>query len=93
LGDLFVSCKSGCTITDKYQPVVDYLAQNSYDPAIFENQNQSTKSFLLNGTMNETGRAVHGCLGTLKCLNPYNKEAFRNRKTSYLIKWGVFLFL
>jgi hypothetical protein len=73
--------------------VVDYLAQNSYDPAIFENQNQSTKSFLLNGTMNETGRAVHGCLGTLKCLNPYNKEAFRNRKTSYLIKWGVFLFL
>ncbi len=65
-GDLFVSCKSGYTISEKYQQGVNYLVQNSFDPAMFENQNQATKSFLLSGTMNETGRGVHGCLAALR---------------------------
>jgi predicted AlkP superfamily phosphohydrolase/phosphomutase len=65
-GDLFVSCKSGYTISDRFLPRVNYLVQNSFDPAMFENQNQATKNFLLNGIMNETGRAVHGCLATLR---------------------------
>jgi hypothetical protein len=65
-GDLFVSCKVGYTISDRYLPGVHYLVQNSFDPAMFENQNQATKNFLLNGTMNETGRAVHGCLATVR---------------------------
>jgi predicted AlkP superfamily pyrophosphatase or phosphodiesterase len=65
-GDLFVSCKSGYTISDRFLPGVNYLVQNSFDPAMFESQNQATKNFLLNGTMNETGRAVHGCLATLR---------------------------
>ena len=65
-GDLFVSCKAGYTISDRYQPGVNFLIQNSFDPAMFENENQATKNFLLSGTMNETGRAVHGCLSTLR---------------------------
>lgn len=63
-GDLFVSCKAGYTISDRYLPGVNFLIQNSFDPAMFENENQATKNFLLSGTMNETGRAVHGCLST-----------------------------
>jgi predicted AlkP superfamily pyrophosphatase or phosphodiesterase len=65
-GDLFVSCKSGYTISDRYLSGVNYLVQNSFDPAMFDNQNQATKNFLLTGTMNETGRGVHGCLATLR---------------------------
>lgn len=65
-GDLFVSCKAGYTISDRYLPGVNFLIQNSFDSAMFENENQATKNFLLSGTMNETGRAVHGCLSTLR---------------------------
>ena len=65
-GDLFVSCKSGYTISDRILPAVNYLVQNSFDPAMFKNQNQATKNFLLNGTMNETGRGVHGSLASLR---------------------------
>lgn len=65
-GDLFVSCKSGYTLSAKYQQGVNYLVKNSFDPAMFENQNQVTKNFLLNGLMNETSRGVHGNLATLR---------------------------
>ena len=65
-GDLFVSCKAGYTISDRYQPEVNYLVKNSFDPSMFANQNQVTKNFLLNGTMNETGRAVHGSLSSVR---------------------------
>ncbi|NOT94295.1 alkaline phosphatase family protein [Ferruginibacter sp.] len=65
-GDLFVSCKAGYTISARYQPGVNYLVQNSFDPAMFENQNQATKNFLINGSMNETSPGVHGCLATLR---------------------------
>lgn len=65
-GDLFVSCKVGYAISDRYLPGVNYLVQNSFDPAMFKDQNPATKNFLLNGTMNETGRAVHGCLATVR---------------------------
>lgn len=65
-GDLFVSCKIGYSITDRYLPEVNYLIQNSFDPALFENQNEATKKFLLNGSMNETSRGVHGNLAKLR---------------------------
>jgi hypothetical protein len=65
-GDLFVSCKAGYSISDRLLQGVYYFVQNSFDPKMFQNQNQATKSFLLNGTMNETGRAVHGNLSTLR---------------------------
>lgn len=65
-GDLFVSCKAGYTISHRYQMGVNFLVQNSFDPAMFKNENQATKSFLLSGTMNETGRGVHGCLSSLR---------------------------
>jgi|GEM_PF-1797093 len=65
-GDLFVSCKAGYTISHRYQMGVNFLVRNSFDPAMFKNENQATKNFLLNGTMNETGRGVHGCLSTLR---------------------------
>ena len=65
-GDLFVSCKIGYSITDRYLPEVNYLIQNSFDPALFENQNEATKKFLLNGSMNETSRGVHGNLAILR---------------------------
>lgn len=65
-GDLFVSCRPGYSISDRYLPGVNFLVQNSFDTAMFANQNQATKNFLLNGTMNETGRGVHGCLATVR---------------------------
>lgn len=65
-GDLFVSCKPGYSISDRYQPEVSYLVQNSFDPIMFNSQNQPTKNFLTNGTMNETGRAVHGGLSSVR---------------------------
>lgn len=65
-GDLFVSCKPGYSITDRYLPGVYYFVKNSFDPAMFANQNQATKNFLLGGTMNETGRAVHGGLNKIR---------------------------
>ncbi|MFA6925277.1 MAG: alkaline phosphatase family protein [Bacteroidales bacterium] len=65
-GDLFVSCKAGYTISHRYQIGVNFLVQNSFDPAMFKNENQATKNFLLSGTMNETGRGVHGCLSSLR---------------------------
>jgi predicted AlkP superfamily pyrophosphatase or phosphodiesterase len=65
-GDLFVSCKAGYSISDKFLPEVNFLVHNSFDPKMFENENQATKNFLLNGTMNETGRGVHGCLARLR---------------------------
>jgi predicted AlkP superfamily pyrophosphatase or phosphodiesterase len=65
-GDIFVSCKAGYSISGRYLTDVNFLVQNSFDPAMFENENQATKNFLLSGTMNETGRGVHGCLATLR---------------------------
>ncbi|WP_157487263.1 hypothetical protein [Gelidibacter algens] len=47
-------------------PKVNFFVQNSFDPKMFESENEATKNFLLNGTMNETGRAVHGCLATFR---------------------------
>lgn len=67
-GDLFVSCKKGYSISDKFIKDVNYLVKNSFDPALFANENQTTKNFLLNGTMNETGRAVHGGLASIRKL-------------------------
>ncbi|WP_111625793.1 alkaline phosphatase family protein [Gelidibacter algens] len=65
-GDLFVSCNAGYSISDKLLPKVNFFVQNSFDPKMFESENEATKNFLLNGTMNETGRAVHGCLATFR---------------------------
>lgn len=65
-GDLFVSCNNGYSISDRFLPEVPYLIQNSFDPSLFSNTNEATRKFLINGTMNETGRAVHGCLSTVK---------------------------
>lgn len=65
-GDLFVSCKSGYSISDRNLPGVNVFLQNSFDPKMFKNENQATKDFLLNGGMNETGRGVHGCLASLR---------------------------
>jgi predicted AlkP superfamily phosphohydrolase/phosphomutase len=65
-GDLFVSCKAGYTISHRYQIGVNFLVQNSFDPTMFKNENQATKNFLLSGSMNETGRGVHGCLSSLR---------------------------
>lgn len=65
-GHLFVSCKEGYSISNKFQPGVRSFVKNSFDPALFETENHHTKAFLLNGTMNETGRAVHGSLSTIR---------------------------
>jgi len=65
-GDLFVSCHIGYSISDRFLPGVPYLVQNSFDPSLFSNAQEATRKFLINGTMNETGRAVHGCLSTVR---------------------------
>lgn len=65
-GDLFVSCKAGYTISDRFLPGVNSQVQNSFDPKMFEKENEATRKFLLSGTMNETGRAVHGNLSSIR---------------------------
>lgn len=65
-GDLFVSCHNGYSISDRFLPEVPYLVQNSFDPTLFSHMNEATRKFLINGTMNETGRAVHGCLSNVR---------------------------
>nr|WP_315153420.1 alkaline phosphatase family protein [uncultured Flavobacterium sp.] len=65
-GDLFVSCKQGYSISERIVPDANFLVKNSFDPIMFEKENQRTKEFLINGTMNETGRAVHGNLSTIR---------------------------
>ena len=65
-GDLFVSCHTGYSISDRFLPTVPYLVQNSFDPKQFSKADEATKKFLINGTMNETGRAVHGCLSKVR---------------------------
>lgn len=65
-GDLFVSCKTGFSISDRYSPGVHFFVKNSFDPALFSQQDPATQNFLLTGTMNETGRAVHGCLAGIR---------------------------
>ncbi|MGF1923278.1 MAG: alkaline phosphatase family protein [Bacteroidia bacterium] len=65
-GDLFVSCKSGYTLSARYVPGVKYLLQHSFDPKMYAHENQATRNFLLGGGMNETGRAVHGSLSSLR---------------------------
>lgn len=65
-GDLFVSCRPGYSIYDRYLPGVKFLVHNSFDPELFANENAATQKFLFNGGMNQTGRAVHGCLATVR---------------------------
>lgn len=65
-GHLFVSCKEGYSISAKFQPAVGIFVKNTFDPELFKLENDATKAFLLNGTMNETGRAVHGSLSTIR---------------------------
>ena len=63
-GDLFVSCNSGYSISNRSLEEAKFFIQNSFDPRMFENEDEYIKDFLLNGTMNETGRAVHGGLAS-----------------------------
>ncbi len=65
-GDLFVSCRNGYSLSGKFLPSVPWLIKNSFDPDMFKNEEQGTRNFLLGGTMNETGRAVHGCLSKIR---------------------------
>lgn len=65
-GDLFVSCKSGYSLSDRILPKVPYLVNNTFDITLHQNSNQATSDFLMKGTMNETGRGVHGNLATLR---------------------------
>jgi predicted AlkP superfamily pyrophosphatase or phosphodiesterase len=65
-GHLFVSCKEGYSISAKFQPAVGVFVKNTFDPVLFEKENENTKAFLVNGTMNETGRAVHGSLSSIR---------------------------
>lgn len=65
-GDLFVSCRSGYSLSGKFLPSVPYLVKNSFDPDMFKNEESDTRNFLIGGTMNETGRAVHGGLGKIR---------------------------
>lgn len=65
-GDIFVSCNPGYSISDRFIPGEDFLVKNSFDPALFAEQTQAIKNFLLTGTMNETGRAVHGNIAKVR---------------------------
>ncbi len=65
-GDLFVSCRNGYSLSGKFLPSVPWLVKNSFDPEMFRNEEPGTRNFLLGGTMNETGRAVHGCLSKIR---------------------------
>lgn len=65
-GDLFVSCKAGYSLSDRFLTDVPVMVQNSFDPVLIQQQTQTVRNFLVNGTMNETGRAVHGNVATVR---------------------------
>lgn len=65
-GELFVSCRKGYSLSDKVLQDVPVFVKNSFDPALFATQNQAVRNFLINGTMNETGRGVHGNLASVR---------------------------
>ncbi len=65
-GDLFVSCKPGYSISDRFIPSLPNIVQNTFDYKLFQDKSQALKTFLSNGTMNETGRAVHGNLANIR---------------------------
>jgi predicted AlkP superfamily pyrophosphatase or phosphodiesterase len=65
-GDLFVSCRNGYSLSGRFIPAIPYLVSNSFDRELFKDQEEDVRTFLLNGTMNETGRAVHGCLAKIR---------------------------
>lgn len=65
-GDVFVSCHPGYSISERFIPGEDFLVKNTFDPALFAEQTQTIKNFLLTGTMNETGRAVHGNIAKVR---------------------------
>lgn len=65
-GDLFISCREGYSISSRFVPDAPYLIQNTFDLLLAGNQPEAVRKFLLNGTMNETGRAVHGCLSEVR---------------------------
>ena len=65
-GDLFVSCRKGYSLSGRFIPAIPNLVSNSFDRELFKDQEEEVRTFLLNGTMNETGRAVHGCLAKVR---------------------------
>lgn len=65
-GELFVSCRKGYSISDRVLADVPFFVKNSFDPAQFADQPPAVRNFLINGTMNETGRAVHGNLASVR---------------------------
>lgn len=65
-GDLFISCREGYSISSRFVPDAPYLIQNTFDLSLAGNQPEAVRKFLLNGTMNETGRAVHGCVSDVR---------------------------
>lgn len=65
-GDLFISCREGYSITSRFVPGAPFLIQNTFDMSLVRDQPEAVSNFLLKGTMNETGRAVHGCLSSVR---------------------------
>lgn len=65
-GDLFISCREGFSISSRFVPGAPFLIQNTFDMNLVRDQPEAVRNFLLKGTMNETGRAVHGCLSTVR---------------------------
>lgn len=65
-GDIFVSAKSGWSISSKIDPDIPYMIPNTFHPEDYKNLSDSVKEFLNGGFMNETGLGVHGNLGTLR---------------------------
>ena len=65
-GDVFVSAKSGWSLSSKINPDVPIVIPNTFNPDDFKNFSRSEVEFLKGGFMNETGLGVHGNLGTLR---------------------------
>lgn len=63
-GDIFVSAKSGWSLSSKINPKIPYIIPNTFNPDDNKGLSIPVKEFLKGGFMNETGLGVHGNLGS-----------------------------
>lgn len=65
-GDVFISAKTGWSISSKTVKNLPYIIPNSYQKDAYQNLAPEIQKFLASGFMNETGLGVHGNLGSMR---------------------------
>ncbi len=68
-GDVFISARTGWSISSKIRPKVPGIVPNSFNQDAYAHLDIETQHFLASGFMNETGLGVHGNPGNQREMN------------------------